>query len=145
MVEKAKPCVNVTPPRTVQIQPNGNLRFVGVALNFRHPGRIAQEMIDGLPAGGGKGRAGVGLLSQGKPRIAAPYFQLVLDRYVSQVDKPNLEMFRSPVKYTNGGDFSAGNAFKADTVRVSSLSNVFCFVRSVYSRSKFSPEYMLMS
>jgi TolA-binding protein len=40
--------------------------------------------------------AGVGLLSQGKVRAAAPYFQLVLDRYVAQMDKPNLDMFRSP-------------------------------------------------
>src|SRR5882672_3186696 len=40
--------------------------------------------------------AGVGLLSQGKARAAAPYFQIVLDRYVAQMDKPNLDMFRSP-------------------------------------------------
>src|SRR5258705_581841 len=40
--------------------------------------------------------AGVGLLSQGKFRAAAPYFQIVLDRYVAQMDKPNLDMFKTP-------------------------------------------------
>ena len=40
--------------------------------------------------------AGVGLLSQGKARAAAPYFQIVLDRYEAQMDKPNLDMFKTP-------------------------------------------------
>ncbi len=39
---------------------------------------------------------GVGLLSQGKPRLAAPYFQIVLDRYTTESGKPNSDMFRSP-------------------------------------------------
>jgi TolA-binding protein len=42
--------------------------------------------------------AGVGLLDQGKPRAAATYFQIVLDRYVAQMDKANLDMFKSPEK-----------------------------------------------
>jgi TolA-binding protein len=40
--------------------------------------------------------AGVGLLAQNKPRAAATYFQIVLDRYSAQLEKANLDMFRSP-------------------------------------------------
>ncbi|MGH7342696.1 MAG: tetratricopeptide repeat protein, partial [Candidatus Rokuibacteriota bacterium] len=42
--------------------------------------------------------AGVGLLSQNRPRVAAPYFQIVLDRYVAQRDSLNRVKALSPVR-----------------------------------------------
>jgi len=40
--------------------------------------------------------AGVGLMDQGKPLPAAPYFQIVLDRYASTKDKAGQMVFASP-------------------------------------------------
>jgi len=40
--------------------------------------------------------AGVGLLQQNRPLAAAPYFQLVLDRYASRSDAKGLVVFASP-------------------------------------------------
>ena len=40
--------------------------------------------------------AGAGLLAMGKPHLAAPYFQLVLDRYASAEDSDGTIVFASP-------------------------------------------------
>src|SRR2546428_29015 len=40
--------------------------------------------------------AGVGLLAQNRPLAAAPYFQLVLDRYAGRSDPNGLVVFASP-------------------------------------------------
>jgi TolA-binding protein len=40
--------------------------------------------------------AGVGLMDQGKPLAAAPYFQIVLDRYAADKDKVGHMVFASP-------------------------------------------------
>jgi len=40
--------------------------------------------------------AGAGLLAQGKPLSAAPYFQIVIDRYASRSDARGLVVFASP-------------------------------------------------
>jgi TolA-binding protein len=40
--------------------------------------------------------AGVGMLAQNKPLVAAPYFQLVLDRYASRADSKGLVVFATP-------------------------------------------------
>src|SRR5439155_752139 len=40
--------------------------------------------------------AGVGLLSQNRPLAAAPYFQIVLDRYASRADSSSTLTFASP-------------------------------------------------
>jgi TolA-binding protein len=40
--------------------------------------------------------AGVGLLDQDKPLVAAPYFQIVLDRYAARADSAGFVVFASP-------------------------------------------------
>jgi len=40
--------------------------------------------------------AGVGLMQQGRPAAAAPYFQLVLDRYAARRDSTGLVVFAAP-------------------------------------------------
>jgi tetratricopeptide (TPR) repeat protein len=59
-----------------------------------------QAVVSGLSArarGTGRRRISPASVSssQNKPRVAAPYFQIVLDRYVAQMEHPNLDMFKT--------------------------------------------------
>ena len=64
VVEKPQAGVDVGLPGPVQVEANGNLGFVGGALDDGHAGRVAQEAVDGVPIGGGEGGARVGGLRQ---------------------------------------------------------------------------------
>ena len=63
MVKETQTGVDVGLAGTIQIEPDGNLSFVGIALDDGYAGRVAQVLVYRLPTRGGEGGAGIRLCS----------------------------------------------------------------------------------